>query len=127
MKRWYTVLVMCAVVAAVWSSVRLAPPAGRVQDVGNEANVVAYGDAGVPAWAPQDEGRFAMVRPGMHERDVVALLGAPLHEYCLERGHGRTLVYSSGPVRGESGWWARTIHVGAGGHVTRFESHHQVD
>jgi hypothetical protein len=99
-----------------------------VHGLGDDASAVAYGDGSATAWTPtHDEGRIAAVRPGMRECEVVARLGAPLREYCLERGHGRTLLYSSAAVRGGTGWWAHTVHVGAGGRVTRVESHYQVD
>lgn len=127
-KRWSAVLVLCAVMAVVWSSARLAPGAGRVRNLGDAACVIVYGDDGATNWAPgYDESRYAQVRTGMPGNEVVAMLGKPLHEYSLERGHGRTLVYSTGPANGAGGWWVRTIQVGAGGHVTKVESHYWVD
>ena len=128
MNRWSAVLILCVVLTLVWASARLAPGAGRIRNFGDAAWVVVSGGEDATRWAPgYDEGRFARVRTGMRESEVVGLLGTPLREYCWEKGHGRTLMYSSGPARGDANWWVRTVQVGAGGHVTKVESYYWVD
>jgi hypothetical protein len=121
-----SVAVAIAVVVGAWVLLGLARQVTHIRSVDDAGLLVLYGFEDQTRWAPGfDEAKFARVRPGMLEGEVVSLLGRPLRVVHFEGPDERVLYYSEGPP--DTNYWLRLVVVDAVGRVRDVRSEYFAD